>query len=73
MLSLSSVRAYLMEHGPASRTDLAIACDADPDAVALVLDQWIARGKVRRQQGGCCATKTCHCSEAPAEMFSWQG
>jgi len=76
MVSLSSVRAYLMTHGPATRSDLAIACDADPEAVELALEQWIARGKVRRGQGGgCCGSSgsACHCSNPPAEVFSWHG
>jgi len=76
MVSLSSIRAYLIDHGPATRDDLAIACDAEPEAVGLVLDQWIARGKIRRSQGGgCCGSSgsACHCSTPPAEVFSWEG
>ncbi len=71
---LSDIKGYLIERGHASLTDLTLHFDTHPDALRGMLEQWIRRGKVRKQPTntscGSCCTK---CDPAVTEIYEWIG
>lgn len=76
-LSLSEVKAYLVEHKRASLDDIATRFDSSPDAVHHVLETWIAKGRVRLlagEGGGCGKTGSCcSCAGKEAKIYEWLG
>ncbi|EPY01252.1 FeoC-like transcriptional regulator [Magnetospirillum fulvum] len=76
MLTMRSVRDYLAESGQVSLGDIAVHFESSPEAARQVLDQWVAKGKVRRsEQGGTCgkAGASCCCAAKPQEVYEWTG
>ncbi|CCG39981.1 FeoC-like transcriptional regulator [Magnetospirillum molischianum] len=76
MLTMRSVRDYLTESGQVSLGDIALHFESSPEAARQVLDQWVAKGKVRRTEpsGGCAkAGASCCCASKPQEVYEWTG
>jgi len=46
---LAEIKRYLRQHGQAPLQDIALHCDAEPDAVRGMLEQWIRKGKVEKR------------------------
>ncbi|MEN8168308.1 MAG: FeoC-like transcriptional regulator [Pseudomonadota bacterium] len=71
---LSDIKHYLAERGQATLADIALHCDADPDAVRGMLEQWIRKGKVeRRMASDSCGSNCCSCDPATVEIYVWLG
>lgn len=73
-MTLSDLKAYMAQCGRASMTEICIHFDTTASAVAPMLDQWIAKGRLRRLDGaGACgkAGTQCSCKEPPPPVFEW--
>jgi len=71
---LSDIKRYLAERGQATLADIALHCDAEPDAVRGMLEQWIRKGKVeKRMAGGSCGSNCSSCDPASVELYFWLG
>jgi hypothetical protein len=69
---LHDIKRYLMKHKQATLADIALHCDADPDAVRGMLEQWIRKGKVVRGQAGSSCGGSCNrCDPAAVEIYQW--
>lgn len=69
---LSQLRDYLRARGQASLRDLALHCDADPEAVRGMLELWIRRGQVSRQTPATsCAGGCTRCDQTTLEIYAW--
>lgn len=69
---LAQLRDYLRARGQASLRDLALHCDADPDAVRGMLELWMRRGLVSRQvPATSCAGGCARCDQATLEIYAW--
>jgi hypothetical protein len=69
---LSDIKRYLMRHQQATLADIALHCDAPPDAVRGMLEQWIRKGKVvRTLAGGSCGSSCTRCDPASVEIYQW--
>ena len=69
---LADIRSYLEQRGQASLADIALYVDADPDAVRGMLDVWIRKGKVQRQQAtASCGTSCSSCDSSSTEIYLW--
>lgn len=74
MMTLSELKTFMTERKRASLTEIAVHFDTPASAVRPMLDQWIAKGRVRKLDitGGCGkAGSGCACKEPPAEIFEW--
>jgi len=71
---LSDIKRYLMDRQQATLADIALHCDAQPDAVRGMLEQWIRKGKVARSRvGGACGSSCTRCDPAAVEVYYWIG
>ena len=71
---LSKIKRYLTERGQATLADIALHCDAEPDAVRGMLEQWIRKGKVeKRLASGSCGSNCSTCDPATMEIYFWLG
>ncbi|MCG8427973.1 MAG: FeoC-like transcriptional regulator [Chromatiales bacterium] len=70
---LSAIKSYLQQRGQATLTDIAIHVDSTPDAVRGMLEMWIAKGKVQRQQMDETCGSCCKCEQAATEIYIWNG
>jgi hypothetical protein len=69
---LSDIKRYLIRHKQATLADIALHCDAEPDAVRGMLEQWIRKGKVVRSQAGSACGGGCNrCDPATVEIYHW--
>ena len=69
---LSDLRRYLKLNGRAALEDIATHLNADREALKGMLDQWQARGQVRRLPSGTpCAGGCCKCDPATVEIYEW--
>ncbi|WP_333824566.1 FeoC-like transcriptional regulator [Pinisolibacter sp.] len=72
MLTLSALRAHLVERGSASLDELALHFDADPAAVRDALGRFEAKGRVARlaetARCGSCSGHDCHATE----IWEWR-
>ena len=69
---LAEVKRYLKTRKQATLADIALHCDAEPDAVRGMLEQWIRKGKVTRQLAGKSCGTTCNqCTQATVEIYVW--
>lgn len=70
---LAQLRDYLRTRGQASLRDLALHCDADPDAVRGMLEHWVRRGQVSQQAlTGACGGGCTRCDQAAVEIYVWR-
>ncbi len=69
---LSEVKRYLLEQRQATLADIALHCDAEPDAVRGMLEQWMRKGKVeRRMASSDCGLGCNQCDPARVEIYTW--
>lgn len=74
MLTLSDLKRFMVERQRASLNEIAIHFDTPASAVRPMLDQWIAKGRLRKLDitGGCGKVGSgCTCKEKPSEVFEW--
>ena len=74
VMTIVGVRDYLKVRHNASLTEIALHFDASEDAVRGVLDQWIAKGRVRRlPMGATCsnAGSGCGCGCKMQDIFEY--
>lgn len=73
MLTLSTLKAYLVSRHNASLTEMAVHFDAQPDAVRGALAQWQAKGRVRTLGSGeaCSRAGSCGCACHADEIYEW--
>lgn len=73
-MTLSELKTFMSERRRASVMDISIHFGTSAAAVHLMLDQWMAKGRVRRLDAqGCCPKSGggCACKEKPPEVFEW--
>lgn len=71
---LSQIKRYLAERGQATLADIALHCDAEPDAVRGMLEHWIRKGKVERcMASDFCGSSCGSCDPATVEIYFWLG
>ena len=69
---LSDIKRYLMSQKQATLADIALHCDASPDAVRGMLEQWIRKGKVAKTlAGSSCGGSCTRCDPAAVEIYQW--
>ncbi len=69
---LTDVKKYLQQRGQASLGDIALHCDADPDAIRGMLETWIRKGRVAKSGAtASCGTSCQACDPASTEIYSW--
>lgn len=75
-MTLSQLKAFMIERKRASINEIALHFGSAPDAVRPMIEIWVAKGRMARldQQGGCGKMgASCSCHAAPSEIFEWQG
>ncbi|MBR9973323.1 FeoC-like transcriptional regulator [Magnetospirillum sulfuroxidans] len=73
-MTLSELKSFMVERKRASLTEISIHFDTAASAVRPMVEQWIAKGRLRKLdiQGGCGkAGSGCACKEPPSEVFEW--
>ncbi len=73
-MTLSELKAFLVDRKRVTVREIGMHFDSPASAVQPMLDQWIAKGRVRRLDvaGGCGkAGSGCSCKEKPADVFEW--
>lgn len=75
-MTLSDLKTFLIDRRRVSLTEIGLHFDSAESAVRPMLEQWIAKGRVRPLAGadtcGCGKAGTgCACAHKPAEMFEW--
>ncbi len=69
---LSEIKSYLMERGSAPLSDIALHFDSEPDAVRGMLEQWVRKGKVRKNLlSASCGSSCDKCDTAATEVYEW--
>lgn len=73
MLTLSTLKAYLAARHNASLAEMAVHFDTQQDAVRGALEQWQAKGRVRKLGSGeaCSRAGSCGCSCHADEIYEW--
>lgn len=74
MVTLSDLKSFMVERRRASLNEIAVHFDTPASAVRPMLEQWIAKGRLRKLDvaGGCGkAGAGCSCSQPPSEVFEW--
>lgn len=72
MLTLSGLKAHLVERGSASLVELALHFDADRTAVRDALAHFEAKGRVARLEAGRSCGGCSHHDCAAAEVWIWR-
>lgn len=73
-MTLSELKAYMIDRKRASMNEISMHFDTPASAIQPMLDQWIAKGKLRKLDimGGCGkAGGGCACKEKPSDIFEW--
>lgn len=73
-MTLSELKAFLVERKRVSLSEISIHFASSDSAVRPMVEQWIAKGRVRRLDlpGGCGKSGAgCSCQHKPAEVFEW--
>ncbi|MDJ0808188.1 MAG: FeoC-like transcriptional regulator [Gammaproteobacteria bacterium] len=69
---LADIKRYLIHHHQATLNDIALHCDADPDAVRGMLEHWIRKGRVeRRVPSDACSSGCSKCDPSDLEYYVW--
>ena len=74
MITLTDLKTFMVERKRASLIEIAVHFDTPASAVRPMLDQWIAKGRLRKLDimGGCGKVgASCACKEPPSEVFEW--
>jgi len=74
---LSDLRDYLAKHKRASLQDMVNHFGIDPDALLGMLEQWEAKGRVRRIDAAEVDHRACGsctvCADGDPRVFEWVG
>ncbi|KJS43041.1 MAG: hypothetical protein VR70_03040 [Rhodospirillaceae bacterium BRH_c57] len=73
-MTLSEVKAYLVDRRRAGLSDIAIHFGSSPDAVRHALRHWEDKGRVRVLSGGgsCSGSGAgCSCAKKAEDVFEW--
>ncbi len=71
---LLELKKFLKERKVASVQEMALHCNAEPDAVRGMLEEWMRKGKVDKVsdtsscKGGCCG---CNAPVGSMEIYRW--
>jgi len=69
---LSDISRYVQEHQQVTLSQIALHFNAQPDAVRGMLDIWVRKGKISRQQATSSCGSSCHqCDTASTEIYTW--
>jgi len=69
---LSDIGRYVQEHQQVSLNQIALHFNAQPEAVRGMLDIWVRKGKIVRQQATASCGSTCQqCDTASTEIYIW--
>jgi hypothetical protein len=69
---LTEVRDYLKNRGQAPLRDMALSFGMDEAALRPLLDQWIAKGKVKKLPSGTtCGGGCSSCAPQTIEIYQW--
>ncbi len=71
---LVDLRNYLLERRRVSLRDLAWHFGVEPDAMRGMLEHWIRKGKIKREES-CppCGSGCCNCAPDLTEFYVWNG
>lgn len=73
-MTMSELKTFLIERHRASLVEIGLHFASPASAVRPMLDQWIAKGRVRRLDNVSTCGKAgsgCSCQEKPVEVFEW--
>jgi len=70
-MSLGDLKAYLIEHGQATLTDLTHHFRCEPALVKTMLEHWIRKGKVEHFKKEACKNGCCNCSNLDLDIYRW--
>ncbi|MGE4278489.1 MAG: FeoC-like transcriptional regulator [Magnetospirillum sp.] len=73
-MTLSELKTYMIDRKRASMTEISMHFDTPASAIQPMLDQWIAKGRLRKLDitGGCGKVSGgCACKEKPSDIFEW--
>lgn len=73
-MTLSELKAFMVERRRASLTEISLHFDTPPSAIQPMLEQWMAKGRVHKLdgQGGCGkAGSGCSCKQVPVDIYEW--
>ena len=69
---LTDVRDYLKKHGQVPLRDMALTFGMDQEALRPLIEQWIAKGKVKKlPQGTTCGGGCSSCAPQTIEIYQW--
>ncbi len=69
---LSDIKQYLSHRGNASLADICIHFDTDPEAMRGMLEQWIRKGRVKKQSiSASCGSSCSKCNLEATEIYQW--
>ena len=69
---VTQVRDYLKLQGQAALRDMALAFNMEQSALRPIVEQWIAKGKVRKLPSGTeCQSGCTYCSPDEIEIYQW--
>ncbi len=70
---LADIKNYLQHRGAVCLSDIALHLGTTPDAARGMLETWIRKGKVRRQQiSAACASSCGKCRPDSMEFYEWR-
>ena len=69
-MTLTGVKAFMMERRRAALSDIAIHFGSSPDAVRQIMGLWLDKGRVRVLEGGPCKGG-CTCATPPEDVYEW--
>lgn len=80
MALLLQVKSYVQDRGSTSLMDIANKFETSPDALRGMLEHWVRKGVIVRQDfadgcGGCKPSPSCGAcgTSATFEFYSWKG
>jgi len=69
---LSDIGRYVQEQKQVTLSQVALHFNAQPDAVRGMLDIWVKKGKITRQQATASCGSTCQqCDTDSTEIYIW--
>lgn len=71
-MTVSDIRWFLREMGPASISDIARHFGADPHTAETMIDEWIRKGKVEKRVADSFSRACCGKSDSHrADLYAW--
>lgn len=69
---LAKIKRYLQNRGQVCLSDIALHLGSTPDATRGMLETWIRKGRVRRQQiNAACGSSCGKCRPDSMEFYEW--